>query len=94
MDSAQSGSLAAWSTGRVVLSGTHSPPLHFSRSVATIARSGLDGLAVRLVRAGDFSGTADGKYFSANAGDVLILDLLNTCKFTTAPLGETHDVTL
>jgi hypothetical protein len=91
VDSAQSGSLAAWSTGRVVLSGTHSPPLHFSRSVATIARSGLDGLAVRLVRAGDFSGTADGKYFSANAGDVLILDLLNNCKFTTAPLG---DVTL
>ena len=78
-------------TGRLALSRVTMPSVRLSRSRQTIARTGgMSCFVVQLIVAGSFSGATDQSRFKANAGDVLVLDMLRTCELKSqGPRTET-----
>ena len=72
------GDIAAWSTGRIMLSHTKSSRLRLIRSPETITRSRLDHFAVVVLISGSAAGFAGATEVDAEAGDVFFFDLLQT----------------
>lgn len=67
--------LEAWHLGTIMIGCFKASALHFERSAALVASSGLDHLLVQLYTGGGFAGDADGMPVAVAAGDVVVFDL-------------------
>ncbi|WP_126400987.1 helix-turn-helix domain-containing protein [Blastochloris tepida] len=88
------GGLAAWSSGRFVLTTCRATRLHLIRSPETVGRSPVDHVAIRLIAAGSLRGSAGASDVAAEAGDILFLDLLQSLTLQLGAQDATEDITL
>lgn len=70
--------LTSYSLGSVLLGHTRSVAQCFSRSTATIARSGIDHIIVQLYLVGGYHGCAGSASIEVQPGDICVLDCAET----------------
>ncbi len=70
--------LTSYSMGSILLGHTRSVAQRFSRSTATIARSGIDHIIVQLYMVGGYHGHAGSASIVVQAGDICVLDCAET----------------
>ncbi|AQR66386.1 hypothetical protein BXU06_16035 [Aquaspirillum sp. LM1] len=70
--------LTSYSMGSILLGRTRSVAQRFSRSTATIARSGIDHIIVQLYMVGGYHGHAGSASIVVQAGDICVLDCAET----------------
>ena len=70
--------LTSYSMGSILLGRTRSVAQRFSRSTATIARSGIDHIIVQLYMVGGYHGHAGSASIVVQAGDISVLDCAET----------------
>lgn len=70
--------MKSYSMGSILFGFSRSAPQRFSRSATTIARSGADHILVQLYMRGGFSGIAGSLPIEVLAGDICVLDCVET----------------
>ena len=70
--------LTSYAMGSILLGHTRSMAQRFSRTTATIARSGIDHIIVQLYIAGGYQGTIGAAEVEVRAGDICVLDCAET----------------
>jgi AraC-like DNA-binding protein len=89
------GKFAALATANHVLSESRCPSLRMARSDATIARSAVDVVALRLQLSGRIAAHIGESSIEAREGDLLFLDMKQALDLTlTADESDAADVTL
>lgn len=72
--------MRSYAMGTVLVGQISAAAQRFSRSTATIARSGIDHIVVQLYLSGGFVGVAGGVPIEVGPGDVCVLDCADTCE--------------
>jgi AraC-like DNA-binding protein len=70
--------LTSFAMGSILFGRARAAAQRFSRSAATIARSGVDHIIVQLYTSGGYAGVAGDQPITVNTGDICVLDFAET----------------